>query len=151
MTEEQHRKWDIIIKAIVTPIIAVITVFVGIYQYTDGQKKSLEKEYELKKIERQEKILEEKTALYKETRQILSFLSTNEDPGSDLYESKKKRFWELYWGDLAAVESPDIESLMVRFGNSLTELEKEKDEENRRSIKGIMKQISLSLAHQTSK
>jgi hypothetical protein len=58
MTEEQHRKWDIIIKGIITPIIAVITVLFGIYQYTDSQATSLEREYQLKKLERQQQHLQ---------------------------------------------------------------------------------------------
>ena len=150
MTEEQHRKWNIIIKGIITLVIAVITILFGIYQYTDSQEKSLEKEFELRKIERQEQAFEEKSALYKETRQILSFLSTNSEMESTLFESKRNRFWELYWGDLAAVESSEIESLMVRFGRLLTELES-KEEPKVESIQEDLKQISLSLSHQTKK
>jgi hypothetical protein len=123
-------------------------VFINI-QYTDGQEKSLEKEYELKKLERQERLLEEKAALYKETRQVLSFLSNQDASTSPLYKAKRDRFWELYWGDLAAVESAEIESLMVRFGNALTGLENEADDTTRMAIKEDMKQISLSLARQT--
>ena len=151
MTEEQHRKWDIIIKAVITPIIAVITVLVGIYQYTDAQKQSLEREYELKRLERQEKRFEEKAALYKETRQLLSFLSTNDSKTSDIYETKRNKFWELYWGDLASVETHPIESLMVQFGNKLDQIKNEKDEAKINSIKNELQQISLSFAHQTKK
>lgn len=149
MTEEQHRKWDILIKGVITPIIAIITVMVGIYQYTDGQQKSIEKEYQLKKLERQEKMLEAKTALYKETRQILSFLSTHDDFDSQIFKSKKERFWELYWGDLAAVESIDVERLMVRFGNYIEQLEKQAGNENVASLQNEMQQISLELSRLT--
>jgi len=148
MTEAQHRKWDIIIKGIITPIIAVITVLFGIYQYTDGQRSSLEREYQLKKIERQEQAFEEKAALYKETRQILSFLSTNEEFESSFFESKENRFWELYWGDLAAVESSEIESLMIRFGGLLNRLEIGEEARNE-AIQRELKQISLAFSHQT--
>ena len=148
MNEDQHRKWDIIIKGIITPIIAVITVLFGIYQYTDSQQKSLEREYQLKKIDRQEQAFEEKVALYKETRQILSFLSTYNEFESALFESKKNRFWELYWGDLAAVESREIESIMVRFGQLLTKLENGNKIE-KKAIQQDLKQISLSFSHQT--
>jgi hypothetical protein len=148
MNEDQHRKWDILIKGIITPIIAVITVLFGIYQYTDSQKKTMEREFQLRKIERQEQAFEEKTKLYKETRQVLAFLSTNNELGSVLFESKKNRFWELYWGDLASVESPQIESLMVRFGSLLTKLENP-DEADKESIQSNLQQISLDFSHQT--
>jgi hypothetical protein len=150
MTEDQYRKWDTLIKGVITPIIAVVTVLVGVYQYTDGQARALEKEYELKKIERQDKLREEKTALYKETRQTLSFLSTNTDVATDLYKAKKTRFWELYWGDLAAVETPQVESLMVKFGQALNSLPEAESEPEKEEIKATLQQLSLTLAHQTS-
>lgn len=31
----------------------------------------------------------------------------------------QQQFWELYWGELAIVESPEVESAMVAFGKSL--------------------------------
>ncbi len=151
MTEDQHRKWDILIKGVITPIIAVITVLVGIYQYTDGQQKSIEKEYQLRKLERQEKMLETKTALYKETRQILSYLSTHNEFDSQTFKSKKDRFWELYWGDLAAVESDAVEHLMVRFGRYLEQIEEKITREDIDSIQREMQQISLELSRLTEK
>ena len=150
MNEYQHRKWDILIKGIITPLIALITVLFGIYQYTDGQKKSLEREYQLKRIERQEQAFNEKSKLYRETRQIVSFLSTTNRINSTLFETKKNRFWELYWGDLAAVESSQIESLMVKFGNSLIELEIAEGLEINH-VQENLKEISLALARQTEK
>lgn len=148
MTEGQHRKWDIIIKGIITPIIAVITVLFGIYQYTDSQAKSLEREYQLKRLERNERAFEEKVSIYNETRQIMSYLSTNSDIKSKVFEAKTNRFWELYWGDLAAVESIEMEGLMISFGNYLTQLQNSSELE-REVIFNELKLISLSLSHQT--
>ena len=150
MTEEQHRKWDIIIKGIITPLIAVVTILFGIYQYTDSQTKSLEREYELKRIERTEKAFEEKSVLYRETRQLLAFLATNKDIDSHMFGSNKIRFWELYFGDLAAVESKEIEGLMVKFGSLLSKLEKSKRNKGE-VIQNELEQISLSFANQTYK
>ena len=148
MNEEQYRKWDIIIKGVITPIIAVITVLVGIYQYTDGQRKSVEKEFELRKLERQQARFEEKAILYKEARRILSFLSTSDEEESKTFHQKKDRFWELYWGDLAAVESKQIETLMVKFGRGLSKLEKGVAPE---TVQKELKKISLAFSRQAQK
>lgn len=36
----------------------------------------------------------------------------------------RRRFWELYWGELGAVESREVASAMIAFGNSLHDVEK---------------------------
>jgi hypothetical protein len=150
MSEEDQRKWEIIIKAVITPLVAVVTVLVGIWQYTDSQKITLEREYELRKLERQEAAFNEKSALYKETRQILAFLASTTIVDSAVFESKVDRFWELYWGDLAAVESKEVESLMVQFANYLSDL-KMSDAPETDSTRANLKQIALSFSHQTRK
>jgi hypothetical protein len=48
-----------------------------------------------------------------------------------------KRFWSLYWGELALVEDKRVESAMVQFGRAL-----ESDRTNTE-----LQQASLALAH----
>ncbi len=148
MTEDEHRNWDILIKGIVTPVIAVGTIWFGVYQYFDRHKQSLETEYMLKRMDRKEKLLDDKTSLYKETVDVVSFLANN-DTISAIKASRRSRFWELYWGGLAAVESPEIESLMVQFGELLTIRENQSDPDKRDSISMDMKRISYRIATKT--
>lgn len=35
--------------------------------------------------------------------------------------SAKRRFWDLYWGPMAIVEDPEVETAMVAFGQALSE------------------------------
>jgi hypothetical protein len=66
---------------------------------------------------------ERKLALYLEASRVLAHLAASPDVESEKYEA---RFWELYWGELAFVESttadeakggpqPSVEKLMVEF------------------------------------
>ncbi len=49
-----------------------------------------------------------------------------------------KRFWELYWGELALVESKDVEGAMVALGKELKKSSPEKEN---------LQKLSLNLAH----
>lgn len=67
-------------------------------------------------------------------------------------ELAEQRFWQLYWGPLAAVEdiglvkqdSAAMEAAMVRFGE---ELKKKPEDRKPGSLKGL----SLELAHSVRK
>jgi len=61
--------------------------------------------------------------LYYETTSVISFLTVNSDFKSIRYKEKLERFWELYWVELSAVETKEVEQAMVIFGNILKELQ----------------------------
>ncbi|RWY75289.1 hypothetical protein [Rhizobium sp. WSM1325] len=66
-----------------------------------------------------------KVAVYAETVSVvrrLASLKTPIDPNSTDY----KRFWDLYWKDLAGIESEQVEAKMVQIGNVLRDYEKNK-------------------------
>jgi hypothetical protein len=48
-----------------------------------------------------------------------------------------KRFWSLYWGELALVEDRRVEQAMVKFGEGL----------KRNADREELQQLSLALAH----
>ena len=114
---------------VVTVIGGVITVVVTFRSYKDEQtarataqerhaaetlaatKRELERPYEEKKL-----------ALYLDAAQVLAHLAATPDVDKEKTEA---RFWELYWGELAFVESrtknpigdepASVEQLMVQF------------------------------------
>jgi hypothetical protein len=77
----------------------------------DNARRELERPYQEKKLQ-----------LYLDAARVLAHLATSPSVDKDHTEA---RFWELYWGELAFVESttaeeasgpnPSVESLMVRF------------------------------------
>lgn len=143
MTEENHRKWDIITKTIITPITLLLTLSWGIYQYNENKESLLEKEQEIKR----QALIQKKENVYKETVTVVSSLANGKsDP--QLYETGVKRFNELYWGDLASVESREVESLMVQFGKELNHYLNSSQSVDEGSLIN-MKQLSLKLARRT--
>jgi len=79
--------------------------------------------------------LEKQLLFYSEATAVASRIATL----SDGVDRKKniQRFWELYWGELAMVESKDVESAMVNLGRALIE---------NPSDRGSLEQLSLRLA-----
>ena len=63
----------------------------------------------------------------------------------------RKNFWELYWGNLAMLESPLVETSMVEFGTILADCEKSKDKSCFQPTEGNkpnpLQRAAINLAH----
>lgn len=130
---EQDKKVELIIK-IVSPLLTMVAVIVGIWQFNSGQQALKEREiaqrnFELSKmnnaatIEAVAKFKELQTRLYIETCSVISYLIVNKNFTMPQYREKLERFWQLYWVELSAVETQEVAEAMVDFGNVLTELQ----------------------------
>ena len=103
----------------------------GMFTYFDAR----ERESETRRIEATKPFLERQLQLYTEATQIAATLAT---VTTDSIEAKTmQRFWELYWGELALVESANVEYAMKNFGDGLI-FEYDKSQ---------LQQLSLELAH----
>ncbi len=112
-------------------VLVAIAGFVwGVYQYFD--KRGLE--IENARVEAARPFLERQLALYTDASRVAAVLATSEDTAERT--AAAKRFWELYWGELALVEDKRVEKAMVDFGRGL------------RSDAGrqLLQQMSLALA-----
>jgi hypothetical protein len=87
------------------------------------QEKRSKEQLEATKRELQRPYQERKLSLYLDASRVLAHLAATPDVNKDATEA---RFWELYWGELAFVEStvseeerkgpkPSVERLMVLF------------------------------------
>jgi len=63
-------------------------------------------------------ILDDRKRLYLETIGVVSKLADRET-GETEWQKQRDRFWHLYRTDLLSVESPEVESLMVKIGQIL--------------------------------
>lgn len=88
-----------------------------------------------RKIEATKPFLERQLKLYTEVSQVAATLSTSADSGER--GKATKRFWELYWGELALVENREVEAAMVELGKAL----------GRGASQSELQQLSLRLAH----
>ena len=110
---------------------AVATFAWGMFQYIENNKEQSES----RRIEATKPFLERQLKLYTEATQSAATLATSENPSERA--AAIKRFWSLYWGELALVEDKEVEAAMVGLGKGL----------DRQASPAELKQLSLKLAH----
>lgn len=72
---------------------------------------------ETRRIEATKPFLERQLKLYTEATQAAAVLATSGNP--EELDVASKRFWSLYWGELALVEDKSVEAAMVQLGRAL--------------------------------
>jgi hypothetical protein len=92
---------------------AVVAFAWGVVQFVAGQQAQME----TRRIEATKPFLERQLKLYTEATQAAATLATSKSP-QDL-DAALKKFWSLYWGELALVEDKRVEAAMVQFGRAL--------------------------------
>lgn len=99
-----------------TPLFGVLlTALIGFLTWLAGRKRDAEQRL----LESRRPFVELRQKLYLEALQAAEVLATPEAHTLDESAAAKKRFWELYWGELSLVESSDVEVAMVKLGKVL--------------------------------
>jgi hypothetical protein len=123
MSENRQSRFEVGLK-LLSPLLAVAVFFWGIYTYRDTAQQQLAREEadarrtaETRRIEATRPYLDKQLALYTEATKVTATIATSAD--SQEIEKAKKRFRELYWGELALVERSDVARAMVAFREAL--------------------------------
>lgn len=114
----------------------------GIYQWRAKSERELMQDKvesdriaATRKLEATRPFLERQLKLYPEASQVAAVLATSTDATER--SAASRRFWQLYWGELALVENQEVEAAMVAFGEAL----------NRQASPSELQSLSLQLAH----
>ena len=110
---------------------AVVAFGWGILQFISSQNAQAE----TRRIEATKPFLERQLKLYTEATQAAATLATSKKP--EELDVASKKFWSLYWGELALVEDKGVEAAMVQFGRALES----------GSVGQQLREHSLALAH----
>jgi hypothetical protein len=110
---------------------AVVTFGWGVFQFVKNE----ERQAESRRVEATKPFLERQLRLYTEATQATATIATSGNPKERA--AAQKRFWSLYWGELALVEDKGVEAAMVEFGRALNEAASAEE----------IKRLSLRLAH----
>lgn len=94
-------------------LVALGSFLWGIYTYRDAAARSAE----TRRIEATKPFLERQLKLYTEATQAAATIATGEEGPAKTRATR--RFWELYWGELALVENGTVEQAMASFGVGL--------------------------------
>ena len=109
----------------------VIAFCWGVFQFIATQNAQAE----TRRIEATKPFLERQLKLYTEATQAAAMLATSKKP--EELDAASKKFWSLYWGELALVEDKKVEAAMVQLGRAL----------ETGSVGQPLQQFSLALAH----
>lgn len=90
-----------------TILVSLLAIAASLFEYLETARRESQKPF-----------LERQLDLYFEASRVAAKIATSE-PDSAADKEAQLQFWELYWGELAAVEDAAVESAMIEFGNAL--------------------------------
>lgn len=123
-------------------MLAVAAFGWGVYTYKDASRLERERRQEevsrnaeTRRIEATRPYLDLQLTLYTEATRVTATIVTSSDVSE--IEKATKRFYELFWGELALVERAQVAAAMVAFRDAL---------ETNRPVNELQ-QLALDLAH----
>jgi hypothetical protein len=126
----QMDGWLKLVQAWLPVLTVVVGALWGLYTYIDHQKEvasaardQQRQQTAARLLEAQRPFLEKQLALYFDAAQVAGKLTTLK-PGNADWDNNENRFWQLYWSELSLVESPAVETAMVKVGQYLNEYKK---------------------------
>ena len=90
---------------------------------------------ETRRLEARKPFLDDQLKRYTEVTRIAAILATV-DPESGAFSTAQGRFWEMYWSELALVETKGVEEAMVAMGKCLN-----------KDCSGVIERPTCSTAH----
>ncbi len=158
---ESTSKIELTFK-ILSPIIMITGILVGIWQFNKGQKDLQKKEIEQRQFELKKmlvgnqfefiaKFKELQSVKYTETTETISNIIYTNSYQSDEFKRELKRFWQLYWVELSAVEDRQVESAMIPLGKHIEKLEKRNFEKITEAEKSKLHTLGYSVAQAIKK
>jgi hypothetical protein len=126
MDEEPKRNWDVGL-GIVAPILTIVGILVGVWQFNRGEENRTKLEYQLlerkDKIEFQRKLWLERLSTYKSIAEQAGKIATA-DKKDKRFKQFVQNFDAAYWGMMIFVEDPDVEKAMIDFHLELVDYQK---------------------------
>ena len=158
---ESKLKIELAVK-IIAPFIMLIGILIGVWQFNEGQRNLQQKEldqrnFELEKmlignqVEAIAKFKEIQSVKYKEATETISNIIYAENYKSNEFKENLKRFWQLYWVELSAVEDGQVESAMKSLGDLIKKLEKRNFNDITTKEKNELHRLGYSVAQAIKK
>ena len=98
------------VSNIIPWVLTLVTVSVGIWQFSTEQTQNNRKPF-----------LERQLEVGFEAVNSVSIMATTTD--REIWRKARARFWQLYWGELSVVETPEVEASMIRLGELVPQME----------------------------
>lgn len=110
---------------LLTTLLAVAGFVFGVYQFRAQQAERLRADSVAREREFKKALWDRQLGYYLEAAQAASTLASfNENDEKEIQPERTKarlRFWQLYYGELAVIEDPNVSRAMVEYGRCLRE------------------------------
>jgi hypothetical protein len=117
MDEESKRRWDVAL-GIIAPILTVIGLLLGVWQFNRGEENKTRLEYQLlaqkDEIDFKRKLWLERLSTYRSIAEQTGKIATT-DKTDKSFKDLVHIFDASYWGMMIFVEDPQVEKAMVDF------------------------------------
>lgn len=153
---EPRSKIELFVK-VLGPVLTVAGILVGVHQFNTGQKNLQKKEFQQRQFELQKMLIgnqfeaiakfkELQSEKYKVATETISTLVYDDNYQSPDFKKNLKRFWQLYWVELSAVEDGQVEGAMKRLGDFIQILEERNFKDMSQEEKGDLRSLGYSVA-----
>ena len=126
MDEESKRRWDVAL-GIIAPILTVIGLLVGVWQFNKGEENKTRLEYQLlaqkDKLDFERKLWLERLGTYKSIAEQAGNIATT-DETDKTFKGLGQAYDASYWGMMIFVEDSDVEKAMIDFHVEVVDYEK---------------------------
>jgi hypothetical protein len=126
MDEGSKRRWDVAL-GIIAPVLTVIGLLVGVWQFNRGEENKTRLEYQLlaqkDKLDFQRKLWLERLGTYKAIAEQAGKIATT-DKTDKAFKGLVQGFDASYWGMMIFVEDRDVEQAMIDFHVEVVDYQK---------------------------
>jgi len=154
MDEESKRGWDVRL-GLIAPILTVIGLLVGVWQFNRGEENRTRLEYQLLekkyKIDFQRKLWLERLSTYKSIAEQAGKIATT-DKRDKKFKEFVQAFDASYWGMMIFVEDPAVEQAMIDFHVEIVDYQKGESDGNKLKLRAneLVKACRKSVAPGTA-
>ena len=154
MDEESKRGWDVRL-GLIAPILTVIGLLAGVWQFNRGEENRTRLEYQLlekkDKIDFQRKLWLERLSTYKSIAEQAGKIATT-DKRDKKFKELVQAFDASYWGMMIFVEDPAVEQAMIDFHVEIVDYQKGESDGNKLKLRAneLVKACRKSVAPGTA-
>lgn len=124
--------YDLLLRAL-TPLLTLVTVIVGLYQFNRGQHENKLRELNMRQLEINKmtnqtnkeiltKYKENQNKIYAEAMAVIGYIATHTDYKAKEYQESLEKFEQFYWVGLSPVSTPEVDTAVMYFHSIVNNL-----------------------------
>jgi hypothetical protein len=136
VTEDAKRTWDVWL-GIGAPILTILGIVIGVYQFNTGEENRARLEHELIKekdnVDFHRKLWSEQVTAYRSVAELAGKIAAG--GANDKMKELVRDFLGAYWGTMILVEDKSVEKAMINFYIETRDLQEGWSDESRLKVR----------------